>query len=149
MLLRGLDKVSGQTVDVQVPTGDTVEIFGLDVALGDCRYPSENPTGDAFAYLTIWENGKADQLFDGCAASAACQTEFPDFEPRFFELLDYSYAKREQTGEKTGSVLEEEAIQYVAISFSDDNWSSWQPDSRRMLAVISGLGRGNCLCMSS
>ncbi|WP_170458393.1 DUF2155 domain-containing protein [Ruegeria arenilitoris] len=64
-MLRGLDKVSGQTVDVQVPTGDTVEIFGLDVALGDCRYPSENPTGDAFAYLTIWEKGKADQLFDG------------------------------------------------------------------------------------
>lgn len=64
-MLRGLDKVSGQTVDVEVTTGDTATVFGLDVALGDCRYPAENPTGDAFAYLTIWERGKAEQLFDG------------------------------------------------------------------------------------
>ena len=64
-MLRGLDKVSGQTVDVEMQSGQTEAIFGLDVALGDCRYPAENPTGDAFAYLTIWEKGKTDQLFDG------------------------------------------------------------------------------------
>ncbi|QFT72215.1 DUF2155 domain-containing protein [Ruegeria sp. THAF33] len=64
-MLRGLDKVNGQTVDVELKTGETVAVFGLDVALGDCRFPVDNPTGDAFAYLTIWESGKADQLFDG------------------------------------------------------------------------------------
>ncbi|MES0826073.1 DUF2155 domain-containing protein [Ruegeria sp. SCP11] len=64
-ILRGLDKVSGQTIDVEMNSGQSGEVFGLDVALGDCRYPSENPTGDAFAYLTIWEKGKSDQLFDG------------------------------------------------------------------------------------
>lgn len=64
-MLRGLDKVSGQTTDVEVQTGQTESIFGLDVALGDCRYPVDNPTGDAFAYLTIWEQGEAQQLFDG------------------------------------------------------------------------------------
>lgn len=64
-ILRGLDKVNGQTVDVEMQNGATQPIFGLDVALGDCRYPVDNPTGDAFAYLTVWETGKADQLFDG------------------------------------------------------------------------------------
>ncbi len=64
-ILRGLDKVSGQTVDVEMQNGETTAVFGLDVALGDCRYPAENPTGDAFAYLTIWEKGKSDELFDG------------------------------------------------------------------------------------
>ncbi len=64
-MLRGLDKVSGQTVDVEMQSGETQPVFGLDVALGDCRYPVDNPTGDAFAYLTVWEKGKADQLFDG------------------------------------------------------------------------------------
>lgn len=64
-ILRGLDKVSGQTVDVEMQNGQTGEVFGLDVALGDCRYPVENPTGDAYAYLTIWEKGKSDELFDG------------------------------------------------------------------------------------
>lgn len=64
-ILRGLDKVNGQTVDVQLRTGDTAEMFGLDVALGDCRFPADNPTGDAFAYLTIWEHGQQQALFDG------------------------------------------------------------------------------------
>ncbi|MEM8548830.1 MAG: DUF2155 domain-containing protein [Pseudomonadota bacterium] len=64
-MLRGLDKVNGQTVDIEMQSGDSQPVFGLDVALGDCRYPVDNPTGDAFAYLTIWEKGKADQLFDG------------------------------------------------------------------------------------
>lgn len=64
-MLRGLDKVSGQTVDVEMRNGQTQPVFGLDVALGDCRYPADNPTGDAFAYLTIWEKGRTDQLFDG------------------------------------------------------------------------------------
>lgn len=64
-MLRGLDKVNGQTVDVEMQNGQTGAIFGLDVALGDCRYPVDNPTGDAFAYLTIWEKGEPEQLFDG------------------------------------------------------------------------------------
>jgi TolA-binding protein len=38
----------------------------------------------------------------------------------FFELLDYSWAKKQ--GNSGGSVLEDEAVQYVAISFGDDNW---------------------------
>lgn len=49
---------------------------------------------------------------------------FDDSVNRFFELLDFSYAKKAEEGleEGSGSVLEEEALQYVAISFSDDNW---------------------------
>lgn len=64
-LLRGLDKVNGHTVDVEIATGQTATVFGLDVALGDCRFASDNPTGDAFAYLTIWETGASDWIFDG------------------------------------------------------------------------------------
>lgn len=64
-LMRGLDKVNGHTVDVEIATGQTLAVFGVDVALGDCRYPADNPTGDAFAYLTIWEHGAADWIFDG------------------------------------------------------------------------------------
>ncbi len=70
-MLRGLDKVSGQTLDVEIQSGQTEAVFGLDVALGDCRYPADNPTGDAFAYLTIWEQGKSEQLFDGWMIAAS------------------------------------------------------------------------------
>lgn len=70
-MLRGLDKVNGQTVDVELASGETAQVFGLDVALGDCRYPADNPTGDAFAFLTIWEQGAQQALFDGWMIAAA------------------------------------------------------------------------------
>jgi hypothetical protein len=64
-VLRGLDKVNGQTVDAEVRSGAMTSVFGLEVALADCRYPVNNPTGDAFAYLTIRETGASDALFEG------------------------------------------------------------------------------------
>lgn len=64
-VLRGLDKVNGQTVDVQLQNGGRAEVFGLTVDLADCRYPAENPTGDAFAFLTVLETGKASVQFQG------------------------------------------------------------------------------------
>ena len=64
-VLRGLDKVNGQTVDVQIQTGGRAEVFGLTVDLADCRYPAENPTGDAFAFLTILDTGQTNVRFQG------------------------------------------------------------------------------------
>ncbi|MBL4768101.1 MAG: DUF2155 domain-containing protein, partial [Rhodobacteraceae bacterium] len=65
VVLRGLDKVNGRTVDVEVSSGGIVQVFGLDVGLADCRYPAENPTGDAFAFLTIREKGVVLPEFEG------------------------------------------------------------------------------------
>lgn len=52
-LLRGLDKVNGQTADVEIFSGGGRAIFGLEVDLADCRYPAGNPAGEAYAFLTI------------------------------------------------------------------------------------------------
>lgn len=65
VVLRGLDKVNGRTIDVEVNNGATVQVFGLDVGLADCRYPAENPTGDAYAFLTIREKGASETRFEG------------------------------------------------------------------------------------
>jgi hypothetical protein len=64
-VLRGLDKVSGKTVDVQIVAGGTAQVFDLWVALAECRYPANNPTGDAFAYLRINQEGGQSLLFEG------------------------------------------------------------------------------------
>ncbi len=64
-VLRGLDKVNGQTTDVEVPTGGLSEVFGLTVELADCRYPADNPTGDAFAFLTVRDTGQREVRFQG------------------------------------------------------------------------------------
>lgn len=64
-VLRALDKVDGKTIDVTVRSGGAVDAFGLTVELADCRYPSENPTGDAFAFLIIRDIGASDVDFQG------------------------------------------------------------------------------------
>lgn len=64
-VLRGLDKVNGRSQDLTLPTGQSGSLFGLEVELIDCRYPSENPTGDAFAYLLIRDEGASATQFEG------------------------------------------------------------------------------------
>ena len=64
-VLRGLDKVNGQTIDVEIAPGMRADVFGLQVELDECRYPANNPTGDAFAYLVVREKDKAVIAFSG------------------------------------------------------------------------------------
>lgn len=64
-ILRGLDKVNGQSIDVNVASGGAESVFGLKVNLADCRFPADNPTGDAFAFLTIREEDRDVIIFEG------------------------------------------------------------------------------------
>lgn len=64
-ILRGLDKVNGHHADVEVQVGGSAEIYGLIVTLAECRYPVANPTGDAYAYLTIRDPLSGEVFFDG------------------------------------------------------------------------------------
>lgn len=64
-VLRGLDKVNGHNLDVEIQIGGSAELYGLIVTLTECRYPVANPTGDAYAYLTIRDPLKGELFFDG------------------------------------------------------------------------------------
>lgn len=64
-VLRGLDKVNGQTVDFEIGNGGFAEFGGLEVAVSDCRYPAGNPAGDAFAWVSIRSPGATAPLFEG------------------------------------------------------------------------------------
>ena len=63
--LRGLDKLSGQAVDLQATTLESVAFGSLDITMNDCRYPLNNPSGDAYAHLTILARGSDTPVFDG------------------------------------------------------------------------------------
>jgi hypothetical protein len=63
--LRALDKISGISSDVAVRRGDTVRFNRLSITLHDCRYPSEDPTSNAFASLTIVDDVQNAVVFDG------------------------------------------------------------------------------------
>lgn len=64
-ILRGLDKVSGVVNDITLPVGTQVKLGFLTVKLSECRYPQNNPSGDAFAHLTIVQDGHSAPSFDG------------------------------------------------------------------------------------
>ena len=64
-VLRGLDKLSGDVVDMTLEVGETVAFGRLHVALGECRHPADNPAGNAYAWLVIRNAGEDAPLFDG------------------------------------------------------------------------------------
>lgn len=64
-VLRGLDKVSGEVSDLPMAIGETRRLGRIEVTLDDCRYPVDNPAGDAFAHLTVRADGVEDPVFEG------------------------------------------------------------------------------------
>jgi len=64
-LLRGLDKVSGRTTDIEVQVGQAVRYGRLEIRLGECRYPAGNPSSDAFAQINITDLRQNATVFSG------------------------------------------------------------------------------------
>lgn len=64
-MLRGLDKVSGEAVDLPVRKGETIALGWLQITLGECRYPVGNPSGDAFAWLVVRDRNEEVPVFEG------------------------------------------------------------------------------------
>jgi len=64
--LKALDKINGQVSEFDMIAGGSVQIGKLVVELRECRYPENNPEGDAFAWLDIREPSKGpDPVFSG------------------------------------------------------------------------------------
>ncbi|PZX19768.1 hypothetical protein LX81_00229 [Palleronia aestuarii] len=70
-VLRGLDKMTGAVRDLSVEVGETTALGRLQVTLGECRYPENNPAGNAFAYLVIRETGVDQPTFAGWMIAAS------------------------------------------------------------------------------
>jgi hypothetical protein len=70
-VLRGLDKFSGQVVDIEMQSGTTAKFERLNITLTECRYPVGNPSGNAFAGLQITETGRDGVVFSGWMIAAA------------------------------------------------------------------------------
>lgn len=65
-MLRGLDKLNGEAVDIELANGYSVAFGDLRVDLAECRYPEDNLAGEGYAFLTIYDGQEAvDPLFQG------------------------------------------------------------------------------------
>ena len=63
--LRVLDKLTGQVVDVTLLNGQTAELGFLRLTMDQCRYPIDNPSGDAFVYIQTFDLREQVPLFAG------------------------------------------------------------------------------------
>lgn len=64
-VLRGLDKINASVGTLDLPSGGTTEFGGLTIRLNECRYPVDDPAGDAFAFVTISDRDSDETLFSG------------------------------------------------------------------------------------
>ncbi len=70
-VLRALDKTSGQTVEIELVSGQSAKLGNLQIVMSDCRYPAGNPSGNAYAALEISEKGKDGTVFSGWMIASA------------------------------------------------------------------------------
>ena len=64
-VLRWLDKLTGETADIELALGQEAVSGRLTIRLDACRYPADNPSSDAEAHLTIRDQNVPDPVFDG------------------------------------------------------------------------------------
>lgn len=65
-IIRGLDKLTGDVADVEMQNGFSVSFGQLRVDLAECRHPDDNATGEAYAFLTIYDGpAVGEPLFQG------------------------------------------------------------------------------------
>jgi hypothetical protein len=70
-LLRVLDKINGTLTDLDLAPGETAEVGSLTVTLGECRFPTGNPAGDAFALVSIRTAQDEVAVFEGWLIASA------------------------------------------------------------------------------
>lgn len=64
-VLRAIDKITGNTADIELNRGEAATYGHLRIQLGSCRYPVDNPTSDAYALLDIRDANQSRPAFTG------------------------------------------------------------------------------------
>ena len=71
VVLRSLDKLNGIATDIELAPNQSRALGRIEITFDDCRYPEGNPSGDAYAFLTVREMGRADPVFRGWMIASA------------------------------------------------------------------------------
>lgn len=104
-VLRWLDKLTGESADLELSRGQTATWGRLTVLLDDCRYPADNPASDAFAHLTIRDSSSDSTVFSGwmiASSPALSALDHPRYDVWVLACV-YPEAPVAETGEDTES----------------------------------------------
>ena len=69
--VRVLDKLNGEVTDVTLTRATPLKVGLLLLQLSDCRYPTSNPAGDAWAGLTVTYQNEPTPAFQGWMIASA------------------------------------------------------------------------------
>ncbi|MEM9249146.1 MAG: DUF2155 domain-containing protein [Pseudomonadota bacterium] len=64
-VLRALDKLSGETQDIELVRGQSTTYGKLQIVLGDCRFPTDDPSSEAYAWLEVRDPDLGRPAFSG------------------------------------------------------------------------------------
>ncbi|WP_296423968.1 DUF2155 domain-containing protein [Yoonia sp.] len=64
-VVRVLDKLTGAITDLSLRAGEAGGLGYLDVTLNQCRYPTANPSGDAYAEVVVRYRDAPEPVFAG------------------------------------------------------------------------------------
>ena len=64
-VLRWIDRLTGETGDMELARGQSATNGRLTITMDECRYPVDNPAGDAEAHLTISDSMRSAPVFSG------------------------------------------------------------------------------------
>lgn len=70
-VLRWLDKLTGETADIELTRGQEAVSGRLTIRLDACRYPTDNALADAEGHLTIKDANVDTPVFDGWMVASA------------------------------------------------------------------------------
>ena len=71
VVIRALDKISGRVQDVEMPAGSTARFGRIEIDHAECRYPTGNPSGDAYALLRVRDALEDRVVFTGWMIASA------------------------------------------------------------------------------
>jgi hypothetical protein len=64
-VLRWIDRLTGESGDMELARGQSATNGRLTILMDECRYPADNPAGDAEAHLTISDSMRTEPVFQG------------------------------------------------------------------------------------
>ncbi|TNC52901.1 DUF2155 domain-containing protein [Rubellimicrobium rubrum] len=70
-IVRVLDKITGTITDLDLRNGESGSVGNLAVVMGDCRFPGDNPAGDAFVLVSIRTEPDDTAVFEGWLIASA------------------------------------------------------------------------------
>jgi hypothetical protein len=69
--VRVLDRTNGTTTDLTLRDGETKAVGHLSITLHECRFPTDNPAGNAYGELTIIYQDLPEPVFQGWMIASA------------------------------------------------------------------------------